>query len=168
MESKHEVVVKLFMDEEKKQPLYLECYYDFVDLLFSFLTLPLGTIIRLYSREDPFNLIGCMNKLYNSVRRLSVPALSTESCKRMLNGPQRASEIECSKLKLKHDYNEPTCYYVCMNHCVLSLEYGGLWSCGDETFTAATLKTSSFADDGAFVKGGFGMIYIITDDLQVT
>ncbi|CAO2189085.1 unnamed protein product [Urochloa humidicola] len=39
------IEVKLFVDKAKKKVLFAESDNDFVDVLFSFLTMPLGTIV---------------------------------------------------------------------------------------------------------------------------
>ena len=55
-----EISLKLLVHKEKNQILYAESDKDFVDVLFSFLTLPIGTIIRLITKEEK---IGCMSTL---------------------------------------------------------------------------------------------------------
>ena len=59
------------MDQEKSQVLFAEAGKDFVDALFSFLTLPLGTIARLVGKESQRKLVtfGC-GSLYRSVANL--------------------------------------------------------------------------------------------------
>ena len=56
--------LRLFVDKEKNNKVVVaEASSEFVDILLSFLTLPLGTIIRLVSPD-----IGCINNLYQSVK----------------------------------------------------------------------------------------------------
>ena len=60
----HSFTLKLFVDKEKNNKVVVaEASSEFVDILLSFLTLPLGTIIRLVSPD-----IGCINNLYQSVQ----------------------------------------------------------------------------------------------------
>ncbi|KAF8702292.1 hypothetical protein HU200_033061 [Digitaria exilis] len=60
--------VKLFVDREKKKVLFAESDKEFVDVLFSFLTMPLGTIVRLLDKQSQ---MGCLDELYKSVEDLS-------------------------------------------------------------------------------------------------
>jgi len=59
------VELKLLIDKETNNVIFAEAGKDFVDILFSFLTLPLGTIARLIESEcgiGPIQL-GCLNTL---------------------------------------------------------------------------------------------------------
>jgi hypothetical protein len=46
------VPLKLVVDEKSNQVIFAEAGKDFVDVLFSFLTFPLGTITRLIQKES--------------------------------------------------------------------------------------------------------------------
>ncbi|RHN48409.1 hypothetical protein MtrunA17_Chr7g0263461 [Medicago truncatula] len=50
------VELKLLIDKETNNVIFAEAGKDFVDILFSFLTLPLGTIARLIE-SGQFNLV---------------------------------------------------------------------------------------------------------------
>lgn len=63
--------VKLFVDKEKKKVLFAESDKDFVDVLFSWLTLPLGTIVRLLSKQSQVGLITSTGVLRISARTIS-------------------------------------------------------------------------------------------------
>jgi hypothetical protein len=56
----------------KNKVLYAECGKDFVDVLFSFLTLPLGTIARLVATDSNMKAVkfGSISSLYQSVENL--------------------------------------------------------------------------------------------------
>ncbi|RLM64390.1 hypothetical protein C2845_PM16G18610 [Panicum miliaceum] len=60
--------VKLFVDKDKKKVLFAESDKEFVDVLFSFLTLPLGTIVRILGKQSQ---MGCLDEVYKSVEDLS-------------------------------------------------------------------------------------------------
>ncbi|RLM66467.1 hypothetical protein C2845_PM16G18570 [Panicum miliaceum] len=76
--------VKLFVDNENKNVLFAESDKEFVDVLFGFLTMPLGTIVRL---------------LYKSVEDLSSECFQTKACKAMLLKPLKAASSHCCRLK---------------------------------------------------------------------
>ncbi|XP_045086190.1 uncharacterized protein [Aegilops tauschii subsp. strangulata] len=136
------VSVKLFIDKEKKRVLFAESDKDFVDILFSFLTLPLGAIVRLFKKQAQ---MGCLDELYKSVDALGAEHFQTTVCKTMLLSPVNAAAFHCDRLKVKVDDANRRVFYVstsknCMNFSPVA---GGCCSCG-------------------------GLKYIVTDDLQVS
>ncbi|PIA54483.1 hypothetical protein AQUCO_00900793v1 [Aquilegia coerulea] len=167
------ISIKILVDKEKNQVLYAESDHDFVDVLFSFLTLPLGTITRLFRcPQSSFSEIGCMNKLYESANDINTSYLQTDACKKMLLNPHRASEAECSKLKLNLEGRKHKELYLCGTfsaECMLSPYYGVPCSCGSFTTHNAYIEEPSCVSraDGVFVKGSSGERYIVSDDLHV-
>ncbi|XXG88866.1 hypothetical protein AAC387_Pa12g1015 [Persea americana] len=138
--------LKLFMDKEKKTVKFAECGNDFVDVLLSFLTMPIGTIIRLTDKESK---IGGMSTLYESVGRLDVSLLQTEACRKMLLHPKNASEEHCKNLKVNIDDTEPTKYYKCSCDCcakncgLVSTVYNAQCGCGQSMKTQKEKQGSS-------------------------
>lgn len=59
--------VKLFVSKSKNKACYAEVKDDILNLLFSFLTVPLGHIVKHIQFSDP--VIGCLN-LYKSAKDL--------------------------------------------------------------------------------------------------
>lgn len=108
-----EVSLKLLVNKETDKVLFAEAGKDFVDALFSFLTLPLGTIVRLI--EKPSNtgpvMVGCLNSLYHSVEDLDTEYLCIS--KEMLLQPINSSEDYCNTLELNIDDSQPTKYCLC-------------------------------------------------------
>ena len=86
---------------------------DFVDVLFSFLTLPLGTIIRLGNQFQQPVEIGCINNLYESVQNLRPDVFWNNICQKMLLAPRNPLEASYQRLKVKVDGTEPTKYFMC-------------------------------------------------------
>ncbi|QHO54003.1 hypothetical protein S83_005075 [Arachis hypogaea] len=90
---------------------------DFVETLFSFLTLPLGTIIQPLSKNkqnhDQEAEVGCINNLYHSVENASDEVFWNPICKQMLLRPRNPCEALCRKLKLNVDHTEPTRCFMC-------------------------------------------------------
>ncbi|KAL0905034.1 hypothetical protein M5K25_027206 [Dendrobium thyrsiflorum] len=86
-----------WVDKDKKHVVFAEADSDFVNVLFSFLTLPLGTIIKLLSNNSG---LGCIDNLYDSIKQLNDQHFSTKACKHMLLSPCNAAEKHCEKLKL--------------------------------------------------------------------
>ncbi|KAF6160978.1 hypothetical protein GIB67_007619 [Kingdonia uniflora] len=72
------------VDKETNRAVFAETKPDFVDLLLSFFTLPMGTITRLVSKLSSPTAIGCMKNLYNSVETLPQYHFKTRACKNIM------------------------------------------------------------------------------------
>ncbi|KAI9080099.1 hypothetical protein K1719_037915 [Acacia pycnantha] len=123
--------LRLLVHKERNKVVVAEAGSDFVDALFSFFTLPLGTIIRLLSLE-----IGCINNLYQSVENSDTQVFWNEICKKMLLCPRNPCEKLCKELRFNMDDTEPTKYLIC-DSCseisgknLLSTFAGANCSCG--------------------------------------
>jgi hypothetical protein len=170
--------VKLFVDKEKKKVLFAESDKEFVDVLFSFLTMPLGTIVRLLDKQSQ---MGCLDQLYKSVEDLNLEYFQTSACKAMLLKPLNAASGHCCRLKINVDGSFPRVVYVCKDTSCSALSDnafssfpGTVCKCGKvmefvgrcpkydgDTETAA----AACSEDGVFVIGC--LKFIVTDDLQV-
>ncbi|KAI9085398.1 hypothetical protein K1719_032654 [Acacia pycnantha] len=101
--------LRLFVDKERNKVVMGEASGDFIDALLSFLTLPLGTIIRLRLAE-----VGCINNLYRSVQNLNTEVRFWNGiCKKMLLCPRNPCEKLCQKLRFNVDDTEPTKGLMC-------------------------------------------------------
>ncbi|KAI8564129.1 hypothetical protein RHMOL_Rhmol03G0158000 [Rhododendron molle] len=109
--------LKLMIEKKKDRVVFAESDKDFIDLLFSFLTLPVGTIIRLLEDKSPPTVIGCMNSLYKSIENLDAQLFVSEACKKMLLQLTRLPAVQCKNLKAMIEKNlEPNkCFYFCAN-----------------------------------------------------
>ncbi|KAL6554123.1 hypothetical protein OROMI_019796 [Orobanche minor] len=85
--------------------VFAEADSDFADVLLSFLTLPLATIVRVLRTHygDQAPPVGSLTSLYNGLANLDGGHFRTDSCKWMLLNPRSSSEPECHKLKLNVD-----------------------------------------------------------------
>ncbi|KAM7492089.1 hypothetical protein LguiA_035010 [Lonicera macranthoides] len=63
------ISLKLLIDKKEKRVLVAEAGKDFVDFLFSILSLPLGTITSLLAEQS--SMVGSLRNLYNSIENLS-------------------------------------------------------------------------------------------------
>ncbi|KAJ1389609.1 hypothetical protein SESBI_38126 [Sesbania bispinosa] len=112
-EQVHKAPLTVLVDKERNRVLFAEAGKEFVDVLFSFLTLPLGTIARLIAKESNMQPVrfGSLSSLYQSVADLE-EHLSTPTCKEMLLQPRNSMEAYCQPLKLNID-DTPIQYFVC-------------------------------------------------------
>ncbi|KAF8394967.1 hypothetical protein HHK36_018906 [Tetracentron sinense] len=162
------ISLKVLVDKEKNRVVFAESDKDFVDVLFSFLTMPIGTIIRLIRSQSFVFGTGCMNNLYESVDKLDVQHLCTPTCKTMLLSPRSSAETHSRSLKVNIDDTEPTQYYRCISGCVNSVYKNVRCYCGKMTEREYSIESSNPAngEKGVFVKEATR--FMISDDLHVT
>ncbi|PNX90985.1 hypothetical protein L195_g047114, partial [Trifolium pratense] len=84
------VSLKVMVDKVRNKVVYAEAGKDFVDVLFSFLTLPMGTIARLVATESNIEAVkfGSISSLYQSVSDLDQQYLCSPISKEMLLKPR--------------------------------------------------------------------------------
>ncbi|PNX88618.1 DUF674 family protein [Trifolium pratense] len=120
------VTLRVMVNKESNKVMYAEAGKDFVDALFSFLTLPLGTIARRVAEESNIEGVrfGSISSIYQSVTNLDEQCLWTNTCKEMLLNPRNSMEAYCRKMKLNIDNTEPMKHFVCTRYSevVISLK----------------------------------------------
>ncbi|GFP79557.1 hypothetical protein PHJA_000099200 [Phtheirospermum japonicum] len=143
--------LKVVINKQKTKVLYAEADSDFTDVLLSFLTLPLGTIVKVLGKHygDEAPVVGSLTSLYNGLSSLDGAHFCTESGKQMLLNPRNSSITECRKLKLNIDDTRHTKYFICRAIDLRGSKTGGVDDGYDGVFTSSKLY------------------FIITDDLQV-
>ncbi|RHN46347.1 hypothetical protein MtrunA17_Chr7g0241271 [Medicago truncatula] len=166
------VTLRVLVDKARKKVVYAEAEKDFVDVLLSFLTLPLGTIARLVSKESNIEAVkfNSISSLYQSVSDLKEEYLWNKACKEMLIKPGNSMEAYCHQLKLNIDETEPLQYLCEYPFCRLvrnswSIFYKQKCKCG-MLFNSGPVVI----DDMTCVPDGFvkeTASFIIRDDLYV-
>ncbi|XP_068339144.1 uncharacterized protein [Pyrus communis] len=81
------ISIKLIISKSKNIVCYAEAGEDFVNLLFSFLTLPLGFVAK---QIQDGSLKGCIDQLHRSVQNLDAQYLKSNHHKEMLVNPKLA------------------------------------------------------------------------------
>jgi len=166
------IPLKIWEDKEQSSVIVAEASGYFVDVLFSFLSLPLGTIIRLVSKNQPHQPleIGCIDNLYQSVQKFNTNVFWNGICPQMLLSPRNPLESSFQRLKLKVDDTVPTKYFVC-RYCLkgsdslLSTFAEASCHCGKlMTKEMKVLEEGSWGN-GVFVKGD--AMFLIFDGLRV-
>ncbi|RDX65870.1 hypothetical protein CR513_55429, partial [Mucuna pruriens] len=172
-EQVHKVSLKVLVDKEKNKVLFAEARKDFVDVLLSFLTLPLGTIARLVAKESNMQpvTVGSMSSLYESVSHLEEEHLWTQTCKEMLLQPRSSMESYCQQLKLNIDDTHSTEYFLCEDMDCSRKKSGGLLSIfRNQRCTCGKLMNRVVSPENLTLKNGFvkeTASFIICDDLSV-
>ncbi|XP_010920714.1 uncharacterized protein [Elaeis guineensis] len=167
MSSSMKLPLKLLVDKEKNRVVFAESDIDFVNILFSFLTLPIGIIVRILGKKSS---LGAMDRLYESVENLDARYFQTAPCKTMLLHPKNVSGFPCEGLALRVDDSEQLVYYRCPKKgstCGFSSVPGVRCPCGQVMEVPFPANNSDSADgsDGVFVRGATS--FIVSDDLSV-
>ncbi|ESW12411.1 hypothetical protein PHAVU_008G110100 [Phaseolus vulgaris] len=168
------ITLKLMVLKEQSKVIFAEAGKDFVDVLFSFLTLPLGTILRLVRKESklqPLEL-SSLSLIYQSAENLPIECLRTDTCEEMLLRPRNSMEDHCRSLKINIDDTKPTQYFVCNNwvQCghkedpVLISTFKNK-SCRCGVMLQKPISSDTSCDFDGFVNSNAS--FLITDDLKV-
>ncbi|KAL3635457.1 hypothetical protein CASFOL_020004 [Castilleja foliolosa] len=164
--------LNVVVNKQRTKVLYAEVDSDFADILLSFLSLPLGTIVRIlgkhYGDESP--VVGSLTNLYNSLSNLNSDHFSTESCKQMLLNPIKTLQNERCKLKLNVDDTPLTKCFTCANKdCMYKSTHMGFYY---DTSRCDCRNSRLSHDIGILefpesVYTESGASFIISDDLQI-
>ncbi|KAL6627418.1 hypothetical protein ACP70R_031144 [Stipagrostis hirtigluma subsp. patula] len=78
------LTMKLLVDTKAGRVLYAEAGKDVVDFLFSLLTLPVGTVVKILSKDS---MVGSIGNLYGSVEKLDETYVRSADAKNALLSP---------------------------------------------------------------------------------
>ncbi|KAL8031317.1 hypothetical protein ABFX02_13G016200 [Erythranthe guttata] len=173
--------LKVTINRHKNKVLFVEAGADFADVLLSFLTLPLGTILKILKKhygEDKSPVLGSLTTLYDGLANLSIDHFLTEIGKQMLLNPKSSFEAECRKLKLDVSDTQPTKYFSCENlKCektrrlnISMYDDTARCGCGKTLNREVDLEEESEAGGGGGGGGVFtikGASFLISDDLRM-
>ncbi|CAK8574926.1 unnamed protein product [Lathyrus sativus] len=189
LEEPKTIPLKILIDKENNKVVAVEAPKHFIDTLFSFLSLPLATIIRLLSTNNndqqqqqpssessPF--LGSIKSLYESVQSLTPNDVWNPVCKQMLLNPRNPCELLCKKLFLNIDDTEASSEFFVCDTCNMFTTFQNLdCTCGKPTnrrpknldSEGLGNSTSVAVDDalsGVFVKEN-GSLFLVFDDLKI-
>ncbi|MCH81299.1 30S ribosomal protein S18, partial [Trifolium medium] len=174
------ISLKILVDKQSNKVVFVETTNDFVDTLFSFLSLPLATIFHLLatnninndqqqpSESSPF--LANINNLYQTVQNTtSNDVWNNPVCKEMLLHPMNPCESQCMKLFL--NVNEPSSkFYVCTScykfttfqnlHCACGKPING------QPKNLDSKGQGNNSQNGVFVREN-GSMFLVSDDLKI-
>ncbi|KAJ4768084.1 hypothetical protein LUZ62_078459 [Rhynchospora pubera] len=84
------LTLKLLIEKKTQKVLYAEAGYDVVDLLFSLLSMPIGSIIKLLTKES---MVGCLGTTYNSLQQLNDTYFASTVIKSQLLNPTSSKAV---------------------------------------------------------------------------
>ncbi|XP_020244574.1 uncharacterized protein LOC109822737 [Asparagus officinalis] len=99
-----ETHINLFLNKSTKKVSFVEVEEDYVNFIFSFLTLPLGALIKLQNNKS---FLGCVDNLYRSATKVSSDKFKSEECRDILLSPKLASFFGYTGNMLKVDEIAP-------------------------------------------------------------
>jgi hypothetical protein len=177
------IPLKILIDRENNKVVAVESTKDFVDTLFSFLSLPLATIIRLLTTNnddqqqqeqqssESTSFLGSIKNLYGSVQTLTPNDVWNPVCKQMLLNPKNPCESLCKKLFLNIDDTEWSSKFFVCDACNKFTTFQNLdCTCGKPTNKQPNnLDSESQGNEvqnGVFIKEN-GSLFLVSDDLKI-
>jgi hypothetical protein len=179
------IPLRILVDRENNKVVAVEATKDFVDTLFSFLSLPLATIIRLLSTNNDqqsssssssSSFLGSIKNLYESVQNLTPHDVWNPVCKQMLLNPKNPCESLCTKLFLNIDDTEISSKFFVCDSCNKFTTFENLdCTCGKPTNrqpknldSEGQVNSDASVDalNGVFVREN-GSMFLVFDDLKI-
>ncbi|KAK3031359.1 hypothetical protein RJ639_036067 [Escallonia herrerae] len=156
------MTVKVMVQKSNKKALFAQVEEDFVDFLFSFLTIPLGSVVYLLGGKCS---LWSINNLYKSISSLDVERhIKSQDLKDMLLEPLLAQKFLCKNQILPIREASPPPLYYHFESRDLSMAHTGSMRCSQVTYTKD--PTGGTTVVGGFVKGP--ATFMVTDDFVVT
>lgn len=168
------IKLKVMVRKSKKKILYAEAEGDFIDFLFSFLTTPIGSILK--QLNGNFS-IGSIDNLHKSVKEFN-PSWFISPLGNPLPNPKVASQFGCMKQPLKNlceEYNHTYWYGkgVVKNHICYSNVNGVISK--DKSLIKNPIAMKVFDPRSPFGKIEYALgfvkrpsLFVVWDDLHVT
>ncbi|XP_057793386.1 uncharacterized protein LOC131010008 [Salvia miltiorrhiza] len=175
--------LRVMINKERTKVLFADSDSHFADILLSFLSLPLGRIVKVLEKHygDELPTIGSLSSLYRSLVNLDSSYFWTNGAKQTLLNPASSSEAEYQRLKLDITDFQPAEYFKCSKYPYYHSQSYGFRSvsiyyddvimcklCMHDSMIKEVVKKGSEA--AASREGVFTMntsSFIISDDLHI-
>ncbi|KAF9605916.1 hypothetical protein IFM89_020795 [Coptis chinensis] len=181
MATQKELSIKLLVDNKAKRVLFAEAGKEFVDFLFSLLSLPLSSIVQLVTKE---NMVGSLGSLYTSAENLSNTYFESYHNKNSMLKPKLSISATIANVPLlppsvpkvikyytcSYDGDKYSSSYKCSDKYVTHLLGSTCSSCNRQMNTELpciddATSTGASTNNGTYVKGV--VTYMVMDDLAV-
>ncbi|KAL6290880.1 hypothetical protein ACE6H2_008390 [Prunus campanulata] len=164
------VSMKLLVDSTRGKVLFAEASKDVVDFLFTLLSLPVGTVIKLLSKDG---MVGSLGKLYESVENLDDTYLQPNLDKDMLLEPKvTVAGANILPLLTNNVDSNAKQFYLCTrcNRRISDVSGTVCPNCSrgmstEVTYVSPAAPTVARTSEGGYVKGV--VTYMVMDDLEV-
>ncbi|XP_058181393.1 uncharacterized protein LOC131299838 [Rhododendron vialii] len=168
--SSKQVSLKLLIDAKNNKVLFAEAGKDFVDFLFTLLSLPVGSVIRLLTAKS---MVGCLGNLYGSIENMNETYMQPNHNKEDLLKPKAVVSSKEVPLLLTDDVSAVKKVYMCGSyHRFITYDPRAIcptckYTISTEVpFVAPEVAKDGFSGEGGYVKGV--VTYMVMDDLVVT
>ena len=160
------IYVKLIVSKSRKMVFCAEAKKDFINLLFSFLTVPLGHMVK---KTGGGSSRGCIDNLYKSVQDLDEQCFKSNNCKEILVNPRVAPgfSYENDLLGIEEASHPP--YYFDERRCCIT-NTNVVLSKNIQPVPLTVVDSKSHDKEGKS-RGGFLVgpnLFTVTDDLIIT
>ncbi|KAI3520035.1 hypothetical protein L1887_09256 [Cichorium endivia] len=165
------VSLKLLINTKTRRVLFAEANKEFVDFLFYILSLPVGTVIRLLSKNS---MVGSLGKLYDSIENLSDMYMQPNQSKDSILNPKTVNCGVNVPLLIPNDDVPMACKFYrssCSHTSYVTDDPTAVCpQCSRKMSSSVTYVRGSgvvkeTAEGGGFVKGV--VTYMVMDDLVV-
>ncbi|WCJ19518.1 hypothetical protein M5689_001806 [Euphorbia peplus] len=129
-ESGSKVQLKLLIDKKNQKVLFAEASKDFVDFLFSLMSLPLGQVVKLLTKS---HMVGSLGNLYGSIESLHETYVkSSQNVKSVLNPKTPMASFQNPLLLTDDEFVGRKELYMCLYEQASNYNY---CSCGRSKVT---------------------------------
>ncbi|XP_008461633.2 uncharacterized protein LOC103500190 [Cucumis melo] len=162
--------LKLVIDRKAKRILYAEADKTFIDFLFTMLSLPFATLMKLISISPiSTTMFWSLGNLYSSVKTLDIKYFKPNETKEKLLNPK--SQLDTVfQIESSSSLAPPTNYYTCCGSYFTSTVHTQCPKCFKSMVEPATYvyglgELKPFEGGLGYVEGG--VRYMVMDDLTV-
>jgi hypothetical protein len=177
----NKVTLKLLIDTKNEKVLFAEASKAVIDFLFNLLRLPVGTVVKLLSKNG---MVGSLGNLYHSVENLADNYMEQDQAKDVLLNPRApVSSNEISGLLPTNDEDAnnntnnlgagPTLFYRCAFNCSYDFTCDNTTRCS-HCSRAMTIQVNyvgkKVVEENVSVQKGFVkdvVTFMVMDDLVV-
>lgn len=159
--------LKLLVDKKANKVLFAEAGKDFVDFLFTLLSLPVGTVIRLITNAT---MVGCIGNLYWSIENLDQTYMQPNQNTDLLLKPHVPNHVA----NVPDTNQAERKLYMCVKQCRCTTDCNDTICatcrnpmCYEVKFAGENNSTADSTSEGGYMKG-LVVTYMVTDDLSVS
>ncbi|KAL1819330.1 hypothetical protein ACET3Z_014199 [Daucus carota] len=170
------ICLKLLVDSNANPVMFGEAGKEFVDFLFQFLSLPVGTVVKLLSKNK---MVGSLGRIYESIENMQANYMEPNLNKDEVLNPKVYSSLGDTPLLLGNyegngdQLNETKFFYRCGSGCgyIASDQKTKCPNFGSVmTYRLTYVKSAEKKEAGKISKSGYVkdlVTYMIMDDLTV-
>ncbi|CAL5210256.1 unnamed protein product [Lathyrus oleraceus] len=169
------VTLKLLIDTKNQKVLFAEASKNVIDFLFNLLRIPVGTVVKLLTKNE---MVGSIGNLYDSVEKMSDNYMQIGQTKEVLLNPRAPSGISGLLPANDADANSNagaggTLFYKCPSNCTFDVTCDSTTPCSKCNRAMNSLTRyvgKKVVDDNTSTQNGFVkdvITFMVMDDLVI-